>query len=115
MAEFLTDDWFQSLAQRAAETAVDPAISLTLQQTVEAENPIVWHTVIASGTVRIERGEAEAADVRLRSNFATAEGISNGSLSAQRAFLDGDLQIGGDLRSLMAARESLAGLSLLTG
>ncbi len=113
MAEFLSDDWFDSIAARAAATVADPEIRLTLQQTVDNDPPITWHTVIANGVVSIQRGAAEAADVRLVSDAVTAERIHAGSLSAQRAFLDGHLRIGGDLAALMAAREALATISLL--
>ena len=114
MAEFLSDNWFDALIERVGGVAVDPAITMTLQQTVEADSTVVWHTIIADGTVRVSRGEAMAADVRLLTDLVTATGINQGTISAQRAFLDGDLQIGGDLQALMAARDSLADLSLFT-
>ncbi len=114
MAEFLSDNWFDALIKRAGDVAVDPAIAMILQQTVEADSTVVWHMVIADGTIRVSRGEASEADVRLLTDLATATGIHDGTISAQRAFLDGDLQIGGDLHALMAARDSLADLSLFT-
>jgi len=112
VAEFLSDDWFAALIAQASETSADPMINITLQQTVESGDPIIWHTTISEGTVRVTRGATDSADVRLRSDLATAAGIHDGSISAQRAFLDGTLRIGGDLVALMAARESLARISL---
>ena len=112
MALFLSDDWFDALIAQAKATPPAPGLTITLQQTVDAEMPIVWHTMINDDGVTVARGEAASPDVRLRSDLATAAGIHDGSVSAQRAFLDGTLQIGGDLHALMAARETLAGLSL---
>lgn len=103
------------MIERAASTVASPALTMTLQQTVTTDSIVAWHTIIAGGAVQIVRGEAAVADVRLVTNLATAKGINDGTVSAQRAFLDGDLQIGGDLRALMAAREALAGLALFTG
>ena len=114
MADFLTDEWFDAMIERAAGAIASPAITMTLQQTVTTDSTVVWHTIIAGGTVQTVRGEAATADVRLVTNLATAKGINDGTVSAQRAFLDGELQIGGDLNALMAAREALAGLKLST-
>lgn len=114
MAEFLSDNWFDALIERAGSVVADPAITIVLQQTVEADSTVIWHTVIADGQVHVAQGGAEKADVRLLTDLATGTGINDGTISAQRAFLDGKLQIGGDLHGLMAARDSLAGLSLFT-
>jgi len=115
VADFLSDEWFDAVIERAASTSADPAITMTLQQTVTTDAFVVWHTIIAGGVVQVVRGEAATADVRLVTNLATAKGINDGTISAQQAFLDGKLQIGGDIHALMAAREALAGLALFTG
>lgn len=115
MAPFASPEWIDDLARAAADVAVDPGIRLTVEQHLTGEAASTWHVTIADGVVRIAAGAAPEAEISLTSSFATAAAIHEGRLSAQRAFLDGDLRIGGDLQTLIAHRGALAGVAQLLG
>ena len=110
MTAFLSDDWFEELTAAAA-TATPPAdLELTIEQRItDGER---WSVRIGGGRVEVARGAADDADVQVVTDAATAEGIRSGRLSAQRAFLDGTLRIGGDVAALIEHREQLAELSV---
>jgi hypothetical protein len=111
LAGFLTDQWFDELdvAARAAEVPAGPA--LVVQQIV-ADGPdgeeVAWALVLDSGRVRLERGRAAAPDVTFTQDRATAEAIHRGDLSAQVAFMQGRLRLGGDLRAVIDRAVELA-------
>ena len=90
------------MATRAGETEVDPELSITIEQRI-VDGP-VWHVAIGNGRVRVDATEHPSPTLRLTSDHATAAAIHAGTLSAQRAFLDGELQIGGDISELIANR-----------
>ncbi len=110
MTTFLSDEWFDELA--AAATAARPPADLELsieQQIVDGES---WTVRIGAGTAELQRGGSDDADIRIVTDAVTAEGIRNGTVSAQRASLDGQLRIGGDVAALIEHREVLAALAL---
>ena len=112
MAAFLSDSWFAELETKARAASAPPDLALVIEQVVEGDADERWQVQISGGDVRIVRDGDGAADVRIRTDAATAEGINAGATSAQRAFLDGRLQIGGDVQLLMQHRETLADLGL---
>jgi len=107
VTEFLSDAWFDTLEARATHAVVPAEIDLTLHQTVGLDPAISWLIRVGGGTVKIERGNAEEADVHLATDLHTALGIHRGEISAQRAFLDGRLRIDGDIAALMTHRKVL--------
>jgi predicted lipid carrier protein YhbT len=112
VADFLTDAWFSELEAAAASADVPTSLQFAIEQTLEGDPGHHWQVRIADGVVIVDRDPSTEADVRLTTDVATARGIHEGRVSAQRAFLDGRLQIGGDVQALMAHRETLAELGL---
>lgn len=113
MTDFLSDEWFAAMAEAATRARPPADLDLSIEQ--EITGVATWTIRIADGRVALERsaGPANAAaDVRIVTDAATAAGIRAGEVSAQRAFLDGDLRIGGDVAALMTHREELASLGL---
>ena len=110
MTTFLSDEWFDEMATAAAtaRTPVDLELSIE-QQIVDSES---WTVRIGSGTAELQRGRSDDADIRIVTDAETAEGIRNGTVSAQRAFLNGQLRIGGDVAALIEHRDVLAGLAI---
>ena len=111
--EFSTDEWVGWLDSVLSECRVDSAVGLVLEYHVSEDDGSVycWHVRIASGRVSAAVGYAGEAPglalVALASDRETALAIAIGGGSAQRAFAEGRLHVGGDPRSLLAARPAL--------
>ena len=112
MAEFLTPEWVSALADAAAGATLPDDVRLVVQQVVVGDDGVeVAYTVrIEAGSVRVTDGRADDADVSFTQDRATAAAIARGDLSAQAAFLDGRLRVGGDLAAALGGARALAGL-----
>ncbi len=113
MAAFASPEWIEALGRAAAEATVDPEVSITIEQRITGTNPIAWHFVFGDGSVHAVAGGAAQPTIVLTSSRETAVAIHAGTLSAQRAFLDGDFQIGGDLTALITQRAALTDVAVL--
>jgi SCP-2 sterol transfer family len=104
LAGFLTDAWLDDLEAAARAAKVASAVHLVLQQIVP-DGPdgheVAYALVVADGRLRVERGRVGAADLTFTQDRATAEAIHRGDLSAQAAFMQGRLRLGGDLRAVI--------------
>lgn len=111
--EYLSPEW---LAAAATLVAADPALAaaaaahdLVVEYLVEPPGePVVYHLRLSGGAATLVPGTATDADVRFRCDHATALAVARGELGAQRAFMEGRLRIGGDVRAIVAAQEVLA-------
>lgn len=115
MAEFLSDAWLDDLEQAATRSTGVPAeLRLVIQQVVldepGGEEVAAYAMRLADGTVTVERGRVPDADVTFTQDRATAAAITQGALSAQSAFLAGDLRVGGDLRVALDQARSVAAI-----
>ena len=113
MAAFASPEWIEALGTAAARATADPDVALTIEQRITGESPATWHLVFADGSVRAVAGAAADPTIVLKSSRETATAIHGGTLSAQRAFLDGALQIGGDLNALITQRAVLSEVAAL--
>ena len=103
---YLSDEWIN-----AANTALGGlapsertlAVSYTVRHGPEGERSYT----LDLGTPSVRPGAD--APVGFRLHWDTAVAIATGERSAQRAFLDGDLQIIGDAPALLSGRDDLAG------
>lgn len=108
MADPRPDDWLDHLRARVAVLTPPPDLALTIEQRLDGT--AAWHLAIAGGRVSVGEGAAPDADVTVATSRAVAAAIAAGTRSAQRAFLDGDLRIGGDIPTLLSNRDALAAL-----
>ena len=115
MSEFLSDEWFAAIEAEAANAVVPDGLALSIEQIVTGEPTVRWQIRIGADGVVLERNPSAAADVRITTDRDTATRIQAGDASAQRAFLDGSLQIGGDIQALMTHRQALADLAPALG
>lgn len=111
MADFGTDAWIARLQRQAAGLSVPADAALRIEQRLD--DGAVWHLVIADGTVAAHPGPDPEADVTITTSRATAAAIAAGEQSAQRAFLDGDFRVGGDVPTLLTNRSVLATIGQL--
>ena len=113
MAEFLTDQWFDDLEAAARGSRVDADLRLVIQQVVP-DGPegveITYVVTVADGAITVRRGRADAPDITFTQDRATAEAIHRGELSAQTAFIEGRLRLGGDLRAVIGRSGALAAI-----
>jgi hypothetical protein len=113
MAGFLTDEWLDELDGVARGAKVDPGLRLRVQQVVPdgPEGREVTYVVeVDGGCVRVHRGRSADADVTFTQDLATAQAIHRGELSAQAAFMEGRLRLGGDLRAVIDRAAALAAI-----
>lgn len=106
MVRFLSPEWIDLLnVSVQGGDGIDrpnPDLSLIVEQQITHPDGTItqFQVVFAAGTVRVRLGAEAPADVRFIQDLATAVGIAQGTTSAQRAFMTGHLQVGGDLRVL---------------
>ena len=121
MLVFLSPDWLAALHEAAAAdprlAAATEGIALVVEQRVvadvndrSAEPDAVYHVVIDHGTCSVTPGPAPAPTIRFSQDLSTARSIAKGTDSAQRAFMTGRVQVGGDLRVLLDHQEVLTAL-----
>ena len=117
MVEFLSPEWITRLDRAVrSDAALERAtaeISLVVEQQItRPDGPAtVYRVVFDRGSNRVEAGTGEATDVRFTQDIATATAIARGELSAQRAFMTGELTVGGNLTTLVDHRAALGGLT----
>jgi hypothetical protein len=113
VAGFLTDEWFRDLDAAGRGSSVDDELRLVIQQVV-TDGPdaaeVAYVVAVADGTITVRRGRAEGADVTFTQDRRTAEAIHRGEVSAQTAFIEGRLRLGGDLRAVIDRAGALAAI-----
>jgi hypothetical protein len=113
---YLSTEWMDAAGRAlAGDTGLKEAtaeVDLTVEHVVTggAGGPVVWHLRLDHGAVALTPGPAEAPDLRLTTDRATAAAVATGALGAQRAFAEGRLRLGGDLRVLARHQRTLATL-----
>lgn len=109
MAGFLSDAWFAELDAAALAARIPDDLRVTIQQVVTDDaGEVAFSIALGDGEVRVRRGRAATADVTFTQDRATAAAIAEGQLSAQAAFLDGRLRLGGDITALLDRAGALA-------
>jgi SCP-2 sterol transfer family len=111
---YLSPDWIDAAGRALAAddrlAAALAGVTLTVEQEVSGgpDGPVTWHLAIADGKVVLGAGPSAQADLRLSTDYPTAAGVAAGELGAQRAFVEGRLQVGGDLSLLITHQRALA-------
>ena len=122
MPAYLSPDWFTEADSllRASEalSAQSKGVEFVLEQRIEngdGEREVIWHVRFSDGTVSMTPGAAHAPNVTFVSDAATAMGIYSGTLSAQAAFIAGDLRVEGSINALLEHAELFGGLEDVLG
>jgi predicted lipid carrier protein YhbT len=113
VAGFLTDEWFHDLDAAARSSSVDGDLRLVIQQIVTGgpeAGDVAYVVEIADGAITVRRGRSDRADVTFTQDRPTAAAIHRGELSAQTAFIEGRLRLGGDLRAVIDRAGALAAI-----
>ena len=115
MPEFLSAAWIDELDAAARMAALpDEATdtSITVEQVVRDApgGEVRYHLRVEGGHVRVQRGAADAPDLRLYSDYNTAVGLQRGEINAQDALTAGRLKVQGRLEALQHANDALRAL-----
>lgn len=111
MAKFLTQAWIDDLDAASSAVSTPAHLRVVVQQVITGNGPDVAYAIeISDGRMRVRAGRNDASDVSFTQDRATAAAIAQGTLSAQVAFMDGRLRLGGDLRSVLAHAGDLAAI-----
>jgi SCP-2 sterol transfer family len=111
---YLSPQWIDAarhaLATDDSLTAALAGMTLTVEQVVDSgpDGTAGWHVTIDDGRVALTPGPAARPDLRFRTSYETAAQIASGALSAQRAFVEGRLRVGGDLSLLITHQRAVA-------
>jgi putative sterol carrier protein len=117
VAEFLSAAWLEDLheAARTHPAVADLTLdrSLVIEQRIDdadQDGAFVYHLVFATASAAVVPGPADDPTVTFTQSAEVARAIAAGEESAQRAFMDGRLRVGGDLQALMAHHPVLTAL-----
>lgn len=103
--QYVSDEWIHeaNAAIAGLEPTVEPfAVSYTITDGPSGERSYT----LDLGCPSIQPGAT--ASVGLRMTWDVAIAVATGQLSAQRAFLDGNMQIQGDAQALVGNTEAMA-------
>ncbi len=105
---YLSDDWIE--AANAAVATIEPVADASIAFAVgdDASNES-YALDLGPERVRYHR-DLSKAELTLRMSRSIAVAIAQGELSAQRAFLSGELQVGGDVRVLLGQTKAMAAI-----
>ncbi|MCU0311077.1 MAG: SCP2 sterol-binding domain-containing protein [Acidimicrobiales bacterium] len=111
---YLSPEWLEAAAGAIADDEalqrLAPDTPFVLQHQVTGEEPVTWHVVFGDG-VTLRTGAADRPDVTFRCDPTTARRIHDGEESAQQAFMEGRLTLGGDPDALLAHHDLLSSLT----
>jgi putative sterol carrier protein len=116
MVRFLSEEWIQALDRSARQVdvtlgaATDSPIVVEQTVTHPSAAAVTYQLAIDHGSATVVAGPVHDPTVTLRTDRATAEAIARGTLSAQQAFVQGRLRVGGDVRALVRHAPALAQL-----
>ncbi len=116
MVQYLSDEWMTAAAaDLAASDSLREATSdaeLTIQYDVAGApgGKAAYGITVDHGTVTLEPGAHKDAQVRFELDYSSAAAIASGELSAQAAFMQGKLKLGGDVSVLVRQHALLDGL-----
>jgi putative sterol carrier protein len=111
---YLSPAWIDAARRALAADDALPAalagVTLTVEQLVDGgpDGTRGWHIAIDDGRVALTPGPADRPDLRFTTDYATAAQIASGALAAQRAFVEGRLQVGGDLSLLITHQRAIS-------
>ena len=110
MVKYLSDEWMEQAAAALAEVEVDPAEAVCVQYEVTGSGDGKRHYTLeaGSGSLRLVPGRNKDAPVTFTLDYDTAVAIACGEVSAQVAFMQGRLKLGGDVRVLIDGAATLA-------
>lgn len=104
--QYLGDEWIE--AADAAVADLEPSVdAFTVGYTVTDGPDGERSYTLRLGPDTVSMRSGSDAPVTLRMTWPVAVAIAKGELSAQRAFLDGNMRIDGDVQALLGSSDGL--------
>lgn len=111
MVRYLSAEWLAAADAAVAGLAPAPsALSVAHVVTGGPGGDRRYRVVYGPDRVRVLADDGGPCDVTLVQSWETARAVARGERSAQRAFLDGDIRVEGDVRAVLAVRAFSAAL-----
>ena len=112
MVKFLTDAWVSALdhSARTQRSPIDGTFVVEYRIDDESSHPFVYQICFDEGAVTVSSGSSAPATVILTTDRMTARRIATSELSAQAAFMAGQVRLDGDTMALVRNHDALAGL-----
>ncbi len=118
MSEVASAQWIEQRRRQVAELEVASELTLTIEQRISGNDESTndestWHVVIEGGQITFGAGPHPNPTLTLTGSRSTTDAIRSGEKSAQRAFLDGGLQVGGNMTTLLESHIQLEKVAAL--
>jgi hypothetical protein len=109
----LSPEWLRAADDAVAAITVDPTTAVVIEQRVTdgPDGDVVYRVVVGDGRCRIVAGDDPPADVSITTPWGLADSIAHGTVSAQQAFLQGEIRVSGDPSVLVRHAELSVELS----
>lgn len=104
MGDLLSDAWFERLADRLAP--VTSATRLAVGVEVRGDETFEYQVRLGPTGATVDRSPAEAPDLTLVLDEASARALAAGRINAQRLLLEGRLKLRGDPLLLLGVEPS---------
>ena len=112
MVKFLTDEWVSAL-DREARAHVSPIAETFVAEyrvQLETNSWFVYQIRFDDEGVTVRTGTPSPATIVLSTDRATAHGVAANTVSAQAAFMAGQLRLDGDTMAMVRNHDALASL-----
>lgn len=110
MVQYLSDEWLEeagaALAASTVETGDEPVV-LQYEVTGAPGGKRSYSLSFADGAVELSTGARKDASTSFSLDYDVAAAIARGELSAQAAFMQGRLKLGGDVMVLVRQHQLL--------
>ena len=104
MVRFLSEAWFDAIAESTGPANRTGAAGITVQQVVTdtPDGEVRYAVTISDERATVRAGQAARADVTFTGDYSTAVAIARGEVTAQAALLAGRIRVAGNVASLMS-------------
>ena len=113
MSDVASAQWIEERQRQVAELEVTPELTLTIEHRISGNDEGTWHVVIEGGHITFGAGPHPNPTLTLTGSRSATDAIRSGEKSAQRAFLDGELQVGGNMETLLESHIQLEKVAAL--
>ncbi|MEO5842525.1 MAG: SCP2 sterol-binding domain-containing protein [Acidimicrobiales bacterium] len=112
MVKFLTDEWVSALDHEASAHRSPIAESFVVEYRVQLETDasFVYQIRFDTEGVTVSTGAPATATVVLSTDRVTAHGVATNTMSAQAAFMAGQLRLDGDTMAMVRNHDAFTSL-----